>query len=189
LPTSKPQISVFIATSLDGFIARADGNLDWLDEANALLPSGEDCGFAKFFASVNAIVMGRKTYEKVLSFGGDWPYGDKPVLVLSSSPITFPTSLPASVTQQQGSPKELCALFSKLGFKRVYIDGATTIQRFINAGLVDDITLTQIPVLLGQGIPLFASLANDVHLQLESSKAYSFGFVQSVYQVPPLPIS
>jgi len=168
---------------MDGFIARADGSLDWLDAANSLVPEGEDCGYAKFFDSVDALVMGRNTFEKVLSFGGDWPYGTTSVYVLSSSPITFPASLPASVSQQSGSPEALCDFFAKSGYSRVYIDGGVTIQRFMAAGLVDDMTLTQIPVLLGQGIRLFGDLGNDVHLQLVSSKAYSFGFVQSVYQL------
>nr|WP_205749230.1 dihydrofolate reductase family protein [Desulfopila sp. IMCC35008] len=90
------KVSVYIATSLDGFIARSNGDLDWLDEANAMVPEGEDCGFDKFMSSVDTLLMGRKTYEKVLSFGV-WPYGDTPVVVLSRNQISFPDHLPATL--------------------------------------------------------------------------------------------
>ena len=87
------KVSVFIATSLDGFIARSDGSLDWLNEANTTIPDGEDWGFQAFMDSIDALIMGRKTYEQVLSFG-EWPYGGAPVVVLSRNSITFPPSVP-----------------------------------------------------------------------------------------------
>jgi dihydrofolate reductase len=120
--------SVFIATSLDGFISRPDGSIDWLMQANARVPEGEDCGYAAFMKTVDAVVMGRKTFG-------------------------------------------------------LYVDGGKTIQGFLAAGLVDDITITVIPLLLGSGLSLFGPLQQDIHLTLESSRAYAFGFVQNTYVV------
>ncbi len=101
------QASVFIATSLDGYIAREDGKLDWLYTANATVPEGEDCGYSDFMKTVDVLVMGRKTYEKVLSFGL-WPYGGTSVIVLSSNKIEIPNELVQSVSCSSESPKELC---------------------------------------------------------------------------------
>lgn len=174
--------SVFIATSLDGFIAREDDSLDWLDAANALVPAGEDFGYDAFMNSVDVLVMGRHTFEKVLSFG-NWPYGDKPVIVLSSRSLNIPEQLQKSVTHSAESPEELYQRLSKDGLQRLYIDGGITIQRFLAAGLIHDLTITVIPVILGQGKPLFGELANDIKLKLLTSKAWDFGFIQSTYQV------
>jgi len=173
--------SVFIATSLDGFIARVDGGLDWLDAANATVPAGEDCGYAAFSESVDAMIMGRKTYEKVLSFG-QWPY-TKPVIVLSRSDMVIPEELQSSVLHSSQSPQELCDRLSAEGVKRLYIDGGLTIQRFLAAGLIDDLTITLIPVILGEGILLFGGLAQDIPLKHVSTTSYDFGFVQLVYEV------
>lgn len=178
--------SVFIATSLDGFIARSDGRIDWLNEANALVPAGEDCGFAEFFSSVDALVMGRNTFEQVLSFP-EWPYGSKPVVVLSHSLRSLPAQVPATVSLSAGSPTALVARLSARGLRHLYIDGGLTIQSFLMANLVDEMTITVIPVLLGSGKTLFGSLQRDVNLQLIASRAYDFGFVQSTYLVRRAP--
>lgn len=172
--------SVFIPTSLDGFIARSDGRIDWLNDANALVPPGEDCGFAEFLSSVDALVMGRNTFEQVLSFQ-EWPYGSKPVVVLSHSLRSLPAQAPATVFLSAESPAALVARLSAEGLRHLYIDGGLTIQRFLAASLIDEMTITVIPVLLGSGKPLFGSLQREMSLQLLASKAYDFGFVQSTY--------
>lgn len=174
--------SVFIATSLDGFIAREDGGLDWLDQANAGVPPGEDCGYGAFMASVDALVMGRHTFEKVLGFP-EWPYADKPVWVLSRTLQTLPTGLPPSVRLLNATPAEVCDQATALGWTRLYVDGGLTFQAFLAAGCVSDLTITVIPTLLGRGRPLFGDAGRDVALTHVATKAYPFGFVQSRYEV------
>jgi dihydrofolate reductase len=176
------KVSVYIATSLDGFIARKDDALDWLDEANATVPEGEDLGYHAFMESVDVLVMGRKTFDKVLSFG-QWPYGETRVVVLSRSPISLPSSLPDTVTHSSQSPRVLLERLASDGVEHVYVDGGNTIQSFLSVGLVDEITLTVIPVILGDGIPLFGSLEHDVHLTHLRTTAFDFGFVQTTYLV------
>ncbi len=182
MKTEDPLVSVYVAASLDGFIARKDGNLDWLDEANTRVPAGEDCGFAAFFNSVDALVMGRNTFEKVRSIG-EWPYGDTPVVVLSHSPISSPDPLPASVRHLSGSLEQIISQLVDEGLCRLYIDGGATIQQFIAAGVVDEITITTIPILLGQGIALFGPLSADIQLSHINTMVYDFGFVQHHYRV------
>lgn len=177
------KVSVFIATSLDGFIARKNGDIDWLDDANATVPEGEDCGYQAFMASVDVLIMGRKTYEQVLSFG-EWPYGQTRVIVLSQSPIKFPEHLPTCIAHSPETPPMLYNRLAKEGAQHLYIDGGVTIQRFLAAGLIDKLTITVIPILLGDGIPLFGSLAKDLQLTHLSSHTYDFGFVQLKYAVP-----
>ena len=173
--------SVFIATSLDGFIARVNGELDWLDDANATVPDGEDCGYHAFMASIDALVMGRNTYEKVLSFNA-WPYGELPVTVLSRNVLNIPRHLTPTVSHSSESPRELCDRLFQAGAKRLYIDGGITIQRFLAAGLITDITITVIPVLLGAGISLFGDLKQTIPLRHMATKIYDFGFVQLTYE-------
>ncbi len=174
--------TVFIATSLDGYIARPDGDIEWLNEASAGVPEGEDLEYAAFMVDVDMLVMGRHSYEKVLSFGA-WPYRSVPVTVLSSSPIVFPDGLSASLSCSSEPPDALCERLAFEGVRRVYLDGGNTIQRFLAAGLVDDITITVIPVLLGEGVSLFGPLKADVTLRCVSAMRYEFGFVHLVYAV------
>jgi dihydrofolate reductase len=174
--------SVYIATSLDGFIARRDGSIDWLNEAHALVPKGEDCGFQAFMDSVDALIMGRKTYEQVLSFG-EWPYGQTTVVVLSHNPISIPSHLPDTVTHSSESPHALLERLAAEGVQHVYVDGGSTIQGFLAESLIDEITITRIPVVLGDGIPLFAPTEKDIKLTHVSTTAYDFGFVQTTYLV------
>jgi len=176
------KVSVYIATSLDGFIARGDGGLDWLDEANASVPAGEDFGYRALMDSVDVLIMGRNTYEKVLSFG-EWPYGTTPVVVLSRKPISFPPSMPETVTHSSKPLRDLLEMLSDEGAEHLYVDGGVTIQGFLAEGLVDEITVTVIPVILGGGIPLFGSLENDINLTHVRTTAFDFGFVQTTYSV------
>ena len=136
--------SVFIATSLDGFISRMDGSIDWLDEANTRVPKGEDCGYAHFMSTVDALVMGRHTIDLAKSFG-EWPYGQTPVFVLSSHMTSLPVGIPKSVHLSSEAPAELVARLSAQGIKHLYIDGGVTIQRFLAAALIDEITRYQDP--------------------------------------------
>lgn len=174
--------SVFIATSLDGFIARTDGSIDWLNEANTSVTPGEDCGYGKFMADVDALVMGRSTFEQVLTFD-PWPYGSTPVVVLSHREISLPPNLAQSVSVSNKTPTALLAWLTERGAKKIYVDGGLTIQSFIAAGLINDITITVIPVLLGTGRSLFGPLQNDLRLAHEGTTAFEFGFVQSRYRV------
>ena len=175
-------MSVYIATSLDGFIARNDGTLDWLNEANGAVQDGEDCGFHAFMDSIDALIMGRKTYEQVLSFG-EWPYSRTPVVVLSRNSISFPPSVPDTVTHSSEPPRDLLERLSSEETKRVYVDGGITIQEFLSEGLVDEITVTVIPVIIGDGIPLFGSIEKDISLTHVCTTAFDFGFVQTTYSV------
>ena len=178
----RPRASAFIATSLDGFIARPDGSIDWLDDAQGLIPEGEDCGYLEFMASVDVIVMGRHTFEKVLTFD-PWPYGTTPVYVMSRAPLPIPVALVNIVHNHAGSVESLLALLGEEGFRHLYVDGGLTIQGFLRSGLLDDITITVVPVLLGAGRPLFGPLPDDVELTLMRSRSYEFGFVQSTYRI------
>lgn len=178
----KPTVSVYIATSLDGFIARENDDLDWLDTASQTVPEGEDFGYAAFMSSVDLLVMGRYTYEKVLTFG-EWPYQDKRVIVLSGRPLEIPPALSHLVTHSSESPQQLCQRLGQEGVGRIYLDGGVTIQRFLAAGLVDDMIITLIPILLGSGKPLFGPLAADISLKLVAAKPFDCGFVQIAYAV------
>ncbi|KTD67624.1 dihydrofolate reductase and methyltransferase [Legionella santicrucis] len=173
--------SVFIATSLDGFIAREDGSIDWLLNANSLAPEGEDGGYKAFIATVDALVMGRKSFEKVLSFN-EWPYGALPVVVMSSKNIQIPKHLQNSVSSSSEAPTVLVQRLENQGFKHLYIDGGITIQNFIANHLIHELTITLIPILLGSGCPLFGPLTQDIELDL--LKTTNFGqFVQTKYRI------
>ncbi|MBT3188426.1 MAG: dihydrofolate reductase [Anaerolineae bacterium] len=175
--------SVYIATSLDGFIARENGALDWLPGSDGdNQGNGEDFGYHQFMESVDMLVMGRNTYEMVLSFG-EWPYGEKRVIVLSSKKIEIPENLSKTVASRSCSPIELVDELLKSGAKHLYIDGGKTIQGFLNAGLIQKMIITQIPILIGSGIPLFGELDRDKKLRLIKSHALDSGFVQSKYEV------
>jgi dihydrofolate reductase len=173
--------SVFIAASLDGFIARKNGDLDWLPGSDGE-PTGEDYGFHDYFSSIDTLVMGRNTYELALSFK-EWPYRGKRVLVLSSR---FPTQLQTLAEGVQGtslSPEALVHQLMSVGATHVYVDGGKTIQSFLRANLINDMTITRIPVLIGEGISLFGPVAHDIQLQHLSTQAFTSGFVQSKYLV------
>jgi dihydrofolate reductase len=169
--------SVFIATSLDGFIARQDGALDWLPA-----DGGEPHGYDEFIATVDAIVIGRKTFETVLAFDA-WPYGTKPVVVLSKRPSALRAPDGAVCDMMTGTPPEIVDRLSARGMKHLYVDGGVTIQGFLQAGLIQRMIITRIPVLLGSGIPLFGPLSHDVRLEHVATRSYPSGMVQSEYLI------
>lgn len=178
------KISVYIATSLDGFIARKNGDIDWLhNSGHGEVEKGEDFGYEAFKSTIDALVMGRNTYEKVLSFGREWPYGEKPVFVLTTKGVEIPDRISKTVSSHSGSPREITRKLKELGHNHIYLDGGLTIQKFLKAGLVDELTITEIPILIGTGIPLFGPPSKDIKLKHIETQSYNNGFVQSRYEV------
>ena len=171
--------SVFVGTSVDGFIARPNGDLDWLPAGG-----GEPHGYSEFIASVDAIVIGRKTFETVLTFGA-WPYGDKRVVVLSSRPVDLSAAAARGgvVEQMGGPPAEIVSQIAARGAHHLYVDGGITIQGFLRAGLIQRLVITRVPVLIGDGIPLFGTLPRDIRLRHVVTRHYPSGLVQSEYHV------
>ena len=174
MPESTLSISVFVGVSVDGFLARPDGALDFLDAAG-----GEPHGYEEFFATVDTLVIGRKTYETVLGFP-EWPYGEKRVVVLSRRPLA--PSRAGRVQRESGEPVEIVGRLEASGARHVYLDGGETIQGFLRAGLVDRLVVSRVPVLIGQGIPLFGGLAHDISLRHVATRTYPGGLVQSEYR-------
>jgi dihydrofolate reductase len=171
--------SVFIATSLDGFIARHDGSLDWLPAGG-----GEPHGYDEFIDTVDALVIGRKTFETASSFD-PWPYGGKPVIVLTSRPEGFVAPADSVCEAMAASPREVVTRLAERGMKHLYVDGGVTIRRFLEAGLIQRVIITRVPVLLGSGIPLFGPLARDIRLEHIVTQSYASGLVQSEYTIVP----
>ncbi|MGH9496953.1 MAG: dihydrofolate reductase family protein [Candidatus Sulfotelmatobacter sp.] len=171
------KISVFVGTSVDGFMARLNGGLDFLPP-----DGGEPHGYNEFFASVDVLVIGRKTFDTVLAFP-EWPYGDKRVIVLSSQQIDCSGEARGHIEQMSGAPAEIVAKLAASGVQHAYLDGGITIQRFLNAGLVDRLTITRVPVLIGEGVPLFGALPRDLKLCHIATTAYPSGLVKSEYEV------
>ncbi len=174
---SAMRASVFIATSVDGFIARPNGDIDWLPEG-----CGEPHGYEEFIATVDAIVFGRKTFEKVLTLG-PWPYSDKRVVVLSGRPVDLAAAAGGAVEQMAGPPAEIASRLAASGARHLYVDGGITIQRFLRAGLIQRLIITRVPVLIGEGVPLFGAVPRDIRLRHVATRHYSSGLVQSEYRV------
>lgn len=176
----KTKVSVYVATSLDGFIARKNGDLDWLNRGDD--QGDEDYGYLRFMDSVDVLVMGRATFEKVLTFG-EWPYRDKRVIVLGANDFKIPDPLPDNVSAISENPTKIVEWLSAEGATHLYIDGGNTIQRFLAAGLVDEMTITRIPVLISDGIPLFGRLDNDMRFKHIETRHFENGLLQSKYRV------
>jgi dihydrofolate reductase len=168
--------SVFIGTSVDGFIARPDGALDFLPPGG-----GEEHGYEAFMASVDALVIGRGTFETVEKFE-DWPYGQKRVVVLTSRPLDL-SRIRGRVERMNGPPHEIAARLDAEGVRHAYVDGGVTIRRFLRAGLIQRLIVTRVPVLIGSGIPLFGALDADIRLRHVATRAFASGLVQSEYTV------
>jgi dihydrofolate reductase len=170
-------VSVFIGTSLDGFIARPNGDLDFLPAGG-----GEPHGYNEFIASVDAIVSGRKSFETVLTFEA-WPHGDKRVVVLSRRPVDVCAARGGVVEQMAGPPAEIVSQLAASGAHQLYVDGGITIQGFLRAGLIQRLIITRVPVLIGDGVPLFGTLPRDVRLRHVATRHYPSGLVSSEYAV------
>ncbi len=174
--------SVFIATSLDGYIATTDGNIDWLTEAGTPEDS-EEFGYTSFFSTIDVMIMGRNTLEIVLSFGVDWPYEGKRVIVLSTTMTEIPQELEGKIELYNGSIVELAEQLKSNGYKRAYIDGGRTIQSFLQKGLITDLTITRVPIILGKGLSLFGELHTPILLDHIKTGDLGSGFVTSCYRV------
>ena len=171
--------SVFCGVSVDGFIARTDHGLDFLDTENQ-----EPHGFDEHWKSIDVVVIGRKTFEIAKVLGeGKWFYGKKPVVVLSSGPVDFSWIKGGVVDHMGGEPAEIVKQLEKRGFKHAYIDGGVTIQRFMAAGLISRMVVTRVPVLIGEGIPLFGPVPKDIKLNHVATRTYGGGLVQSEYEI------
>ncbi|MEP1097435.1 MAG: dihydrofolate reductase family protein [Cyclobacteriaceae bacterium] len=170
---------VFIATSLDGFIADKDGGIDWLHSTPN--PDESDLGYNRFASQIDAIVMGRNTFETVCGFDVDWPY-EIPVFVLSNSLKEIPKDYQDKAFLVRGTMREVVEHIHQKGHHRLYIDGGTTVQSFLKEDMVDDLIITTIPTLLGQGIPLFTALSRKLNFELVSSEVFINQLVQSHYR-------
>ena len=169
------RFSVFIATTLDGFIARPDGAVDFLSVADPPNAGVEDYGYAKFFDSIDTLVVGRKTYELALSFPS-WPYGGKRVVVMTTrqrAPKYDETFFSGTATELAESLRD--------GSRRVYVDGGSVIRQFLAEKILTDLTLSILPIMIGDGIRLFGDLSRDVRLALVDSRAFPSGLVQLEY--------
>lgn len=169
--------TVYIGTSLDGFIARSDGNLDWLTQfANEQAVHA----YEEFMVNIDAIVIGRGTFEKILTFPS-WPY-EKKAFVLSRSLKQLPGDLKKKATLLSMKPKELLSYLSGAGYSNIYVDGGKVIQEFLQEDLVDELIISKVPVLIGNGIPLFGFLSADLHFIHIRTEAQSNGLVRSYYK-------
>ncbi len=169
---------VFIAKSLDGYIAGPNGELDWLQAIPN--PDNEDMGFTNLMDEIDAIVMGRTTFDMVSSFEGEWPYA-KHVFVLSNSLTTIPEKLKEKASLLKGTVKEVINNIHAQGFKTLYIDGGVTVQNFLKEDAIDELVITTIPILLGKGIPLFGELTTSLTFDHVETKVYLNQVVQSKY--------
>jgi len=169
--------SVYIGASLDGFIARPDGNIDWLTQF-----ANEDAvhAYEEFMSNIDAIVIGRGTFEKILSFPS-WPY-EKKAFVLSSTLKQLPDKLRDKATLLSMKPKELLTYLSSLGFSNIYVDGGKVIQSFLQEDLIDDLIISKVPALIGSGIPLFGFLNADLKFEHIKTVVQSNGLVRSYYK-------
>ena len=170
---------VFIATSLDGYIADKEGKIDWLHSIPN--PENNDMGYSRFMEGIDTLVMGRITFETVLSFGIDWPY-QKPVFVLSRKLKEIPPQLADKVFLLHGEVKEVLKTIRARGHQELYIDGGKTIQAFLEADLIDEITITIIPIILGEGTPLFNKIAHPLNFRGIDCKRYLNTIIQTTYK-------
>ncbi len=169
---------VYIATSLDGFIARPDGDIEWL--VNIPNPDNSDFGYGEFIAGIDAILMGRNTYEKALSFE-PWPY-NRPVFVLSNILESIPHELEGKAEIINGTLKDILKRLEGRGIKNLYVDGGRTIQSFLKEDLIDEMIITTVPILLGEGIPLFGHLDDDLKFKCEKVEFISEYLVKHYYR-------
>jgi len=171
--------SVFIATSLDGYIADKNGGIDWLHSIPN--PNNNDLGYVEFTKNIDALVMGRTTFETVCGFDIDWPY-KKPVFVLSNTLNEMPESYKGKAFLVKGSLHEILEQIHHKGYYRLYIDGGATIQSFLKEDLIDEMLITIIPIVLGGGYPLFSELSKELEFELIESKIFLNQMNQNHYK-------
>lgn len=173
---------MFVGVSVDGFLARPDGSLDFLPA-----DGGDAKAYERFISGVDAVVMGRATFEVARGFDA-WPHAGRPVVVLTTRPLDR-TGWPAgAVEAMSGPPDRIVATLAGRGLTRLYVDGGRTVQAFLRAGLVDRLVITRVPVLIGQGIALFGNLPADVRLRHVDTRAYAGGLVTTEYAVVRAPL-
>ncbi len=170
---------VFIAKSLDGYIAGKNGELDWLHAIPN--PDNIGMGYYKLMEEIDAIVMGRTTFETVLGFGGEWPYS-KHIFVLSNSLKAIPEKLDQKATLIKGTPQEILNQVHERGYFNLYIDGGRTVQDFLAEDLIDELRITTIPILLGGGFPLFGELMEPLEFEHVASHLFLDQIVQNCYR-------
>ena len=170
---------VYIATSLDGYIADKYGGLDWLHSVPN--PDNLDLGWADFIGQIDALIMGRKTFETICGFAVEWPYS-MPVFVLSNSMTSLPEEYRDKAEIVSGPLLEIVESLNERGFNKLYVDGGKTIQSFLQADLIDELTITQIPILLGGGVPLFSKLLKPLTFEHNSTKVKLGAMVQTQYR-------
>lgn len=173
------EVIVFVGISVDGFIARSDGSVDFLEPDE---PFEDDMGFSDLLERVDCLLMGRSTFDFVMDAAVDWPYGETPVFVATHRSLSVPDELRGLVHAIFGSPEQLVHHMAEQGIDRVYLDGGNLAQQFFRAGLVDEVTLTIAPRLIGSGIRIFDELHEDQHLVHESTTTLSNGYVQLTYR-------
>jgi dihydrofolate reductase len=169
---------VFIAKSIDGYIAGVNGELDWLNSIPN--PDNDDMGFLELMDEIDALVMGRATFETVCSFGVDWPY-NKHVFVLSNSLKVIPEKLKEKASLLNGDIKKILNIIHGKGYNKLYIDGGKTIQNFLKEDLINELIITTIPILLGGGISLFRELPESMEFNHKKTKVFLNQIVQSHY--------
>ena len=174
--------TVYVGTSVDGFIARLDGSVDFLEAGG---PVDDDMGYGALMASIDVLVMGRNTFDFVVNAGVDWPYGDTTVMVVTSRPLELGGAPAETVESTALGPAELAAELEARGHRHAYVDGGLTVQAWLRAGLVDELVVTRVPVLVGDGIPLFGPLDHDVALEHVDTTVFGAGYVQSRWRPHP----
>lgn len=175
----KARNRIFIATSIDGFIADKDGKIDWLHSIPN--PDNNDLGYNRFISEIDAIIIGRKTFETVLSFGIKWPY-KKPVFVLSKTLKKIPIQeKKAKIELIDGELKNIISSLNNRNYNRLYIDGGKTIQSFLEEDLIDEMIITIIPIVLGEGIPLISKKLNKIRFQCYETKIFLDQIVQNKF--------
>lgn len=170
---------VFIATSLDGFIADEKGGIDWLNTIPN--PEGDDMGYGQFISNIDALIMGRNTFETVCGFDIEWPY-EKPVFVLSNSLGKIPKKYEDHAQLVNGNLKNVLSEIHRMGYHNLYVDGGRTIQNFLKEDLIDEMTITLIPILLGTGIPLFSAFEKPLNFECVETKLYLDKVVQNRFR-------
>lgn len=170
----------YIAQSIDGFIAKPDGNLDWLDHNSY----GEDYGFREFLRNIDVILMGANTFSVIMNFD-EWVYTNKKVFIMSNKIKTedIPERLRDKVEISNLSPRKIITVLREKGCQEIYVDGGKVIQSFLKEDLVDELIITQIPILLGDGIPLFGKLNREIKLELVENQSFKSGLIQNRYKI------